>query len=117
MTLKISKSNPRPALFVLHLEGKINADTVQTFDRAFQDALVQGARYVVLDFTKLSFIASCGFRSIVRTKRNLQSPAGDVVAFGMQEQVESVFVMVGFVPPFFKTYNTLDDAINDLLEG
>lgn len=74
-------------------------------------ALVEkGARRIVCDFSGTSFVSSSGLRVILALSQALASVQGQVVLYGLQEQVARIFAIAGF-DQAIPTVATLDEAL------
>ena len=56
---------------VFHLEGKLDPNTTESLEQATQDALEQGARYLLLDFKGVTLITSAGLRAVLNIYKML----------------------------------------------
>ncbi|HEX6787141.1 MAG TPA: STAS domain-containing protein, partial [Acidimicrobiales bacterium] len=53
-------------LTILTVRGELDAYSASTLDAAFDQALADGARQMVLDLSEVGFIDSSGLRSMIR---------------------------------------------------
>ena len=63
---------------VLYLLGEVDPHTIDTLDRAVDEAL-QAAPSLVLDLSGVSFIDSAGLRSLIRAQRGVEALSGALV--------------------------------------
>jgi anti-anti-sigma regulatory factor len=133
MNISISQQQGRVPVTVIHLDGKLDSNSFQRLIDEAKKLYDDGARHLILDMTKLSYISSAGIvalHSIATLFRGEALPNTDAgwnairsmekerVA-GMQQQVKlcsvpaevrSVLDVVGF-SAFFEMYTDLDQAV------
>jgi len=100
MTLELRPERSSPSRLVLHLQGRLDANTYLDFDGATQPLLTelpQGAT-VVLDLAGLDYISSAGLRSVARVRKVTRALGGHTLLLDPQPQVRKVFDIVKAVP-------------------
>ncbi len=76
------------------LSGRVDVAGAHEIDMPM--AVVAGSRRaVVIDLTRVEFMASMGLRSLVVSAKSIVSKRGKVVLLGPQPQVEEVIVVSG----------------------
>lgn len=133
MQITISQKQGREPVTVIHLDGKLDSTSFQMLIDEAKKLYTAGARHLIMDMTKLSYISSAGIvslHSIAKLFRGESLPNTDAGwnairsmererAGGMQQQVKlfnvpvevrSVLEVVGF-SAFFEMYADLDQAI------
>lgn len=83
---------------VLALEGRLETTTTTTFDTAYKAAYADGARKVVLDCSKLTYISSAGLRSILQALKQLGANNGKLAIASPAPMVLEIFEISGFKP-------------------
>ncbi|MCS6911044.1 MAG: STAS domain-containing protein, partial [Anaerolineales bacterium] len=58
--MKISIHPVEPGQLVLHVEGRLDAETCNTLKRLFQDQVAAGTRYITVEMSQVAFIDSSG---------------------------------------------------------
>ena len=53
-------------------------------------------KQIILDFTKLNYIASSGMRMLLMLNKKAREKGGSVTIKGMSEDILQIFQMVGF---------------------
>ena len=53
-------------------------------------------KQIILDFTKLNYIASSGMRMLLMLNKKAREKGGSVAIKGMSEDILQIFQMVGF---------------------
>ena len=81
---------------VLELEGRMDATSTAEFDTVAHARLGQGARYIVVDMSRLEYISSAGLRSVLGLARAVRGAAGGLAFCGLQPMVAEVFRISGF---------------------
>lgn len=105
---EISKNN----IFVLHLDGYLDAHTSTELEKAF-DKLINEKKYkIIVNFEKLSYISSAGlgvFMAFIETVRNNK---GDIKLCAMSDKIFNIFDMLGF-PVLFDIAKEESTAISN----
>ena len=78
---------------VIHLEGEIDLDSVETFRWVVDDA-VRGATQVILDFTGVTFIDSSGTGLLVRSCLDFKARGIVLKLYNIPPVVDDVFTML-----------------------
>src|SRR6476469_10933215 len=60
------------------------------------DAVVAGAKKVLLDFSQLDYISSAGLRVLLGAAKKLRASGGTLGMFGLNQSVREVFEISGF---------------------
>lgn len=100
MTLELRTERPSPSRLVVHLHGRLDANTYLEFDGAVQPLLAEmpPATTVVLDLAGLDYISSAGLRSVARVRKATRALGGHTLLLDPQPQVRKVFDIVKAVP-------------------
>ena len=80
---------------VIKLVGRLDAKTARDAEAAFAEATNDTAN-VVLDMSKLDYIASAGLRALKRLRSDTRAKQGSLICRGVQDNVMDVFEMTGF---------------------
>ena len=133
MNITISTEQATQPITVIHLDGKLDSNSFQKLINEAQTAFTGGARRIILDMTKLTYISSAGIvslHSIAKLFRGEAIPNADAGwnairslekerASGLQQnvkllnvppEVRSVLDVVGF-SSFFEMHTDLQQAI------
>ena len=73
MEIKVSTENGRVPVTVLHIDGSVDAATQEEFAARAQEIIREGARYILLDLSRTSYISSAGLRALNVIFNNLRS--------------------------------------------
>jgi anti-sigma B factor antagonist len=92
------------------LQGRLDSNTSQTFEKRLLDSISDGIKYVVIDFKDLDYISSAGLRVILKATKTLKREDGKIMLCAMQDYVKEVFEIAGF-DSFLPIVPTLDEAL------
>lgn len=95
---------------VLHVQGRLDANTVEAFNQEWQSAVGPKATKVTLDLSDLEYISSAGLRGVMALHKMLKGRRGELSLCGLNGVVAEVFAVSGlsFVLPI---YESLDEAL------
>ena len=97
---------------LVEIEGGVDAYTAYELHEALEGILAQGHKRLVLDVSKMSFIASAGLRAILVAQREVSQRGGEVRVCGMDAQIRSIFEMIG-IDECLKLCDTCQEAMQD----
>lgn len=92
--LLIDTENVAPGVTKVNLRGRLDANAVQTISGTFGRVARTQAQLIV-DLSRVSFIASTGLRTLIGAARALASRNGRMVFLGPEPSVESVLITSG----------------------
>lgn len=86
-------------------------DTVQTvlFEEAVRD-MTTGQRFLVIDFSKCSYLSSSGIRVLLRTSKELGSQGGKLAVCGFSDELFRVFQIAG-LDSVFNLFGEVPEAV------
>jgi anti-sigma B factor antagonist len=107
--LLIDTEEVAPEVTKVNLRGRLDANGVQTIGATFERVARTQVRLIV-DLSRVTFIASTGLRTLIAAARNLAARKGRMVFLGPDASVQSVLITSGTeaVVPIFQD---LVDAI------
>jgi len=117
VALKIGVTESRAFAKTVHLEGRLNNETVAAFDAELERIANSSATVVVLDLAGLDYISSVGLRSIFRLQKTMAARSGKALLVNPQPQVQKVFQIVNAadISAVFASVQELDDYL-DLMQ-
>jgi anti-sigma B factor antagonist len=117
LALNIWVTGERPFSKTVHLEGRLNNETVGALDAELGQVAASPAKVVVLDLAGLSYINSEGLRSIFRFRKTMAARSGEMLLVNLQPPVKKVFEIVRAVDvaTVFASVEELD-AYLDLMQ-
>jgi anti-sigma B factor antagonist len=92
------------------LQGRLDSNTSQSFEKRLLDAISDGIKNVIIDFKDLDYISSAGLRVILKATKTLKREDGKIMLCSMQDYVKEVFEIAGF-DSFLPIVPTMDDAL------
>jgi anti-anti-sigma factor len=92
-----------PGVTKVNLRGRLDANGVQTISTTF-DRVARTQAQLIVDLSRVSFIASTGLRTLIGGARSVASRDGRMVFLGPEASVESVLITSGtaVVVPIFQ---------------
>jgi anti-anti-sigma factor len=117
LALNIRVTENRPFSRIVHLEGRLNNDTVASLDEPLSKIVDSPATVVVFDLARLEYISSLGLRSILRIQRVMAERSGKALLVNPQPQVQKVLEIINAVDlsAVFTSIQELDDYL-DLMQ-
>ena len=94
MALKVRVTETRSFSRTVHLEGRLDGETVPVLDGELNQVANSPVTVVVFDLEGLEYISSAGLRSIFRTQKLMAERAGNVLLVNARPQVQKVFEIV-----------------------
>jgi anti-anti-sigma factor len=118
MEILISQKQGRVPVTVLRPKDRINMGNTEELERSANEAIRQGAKYLVFDFADVPGITSAGLRTILSIAKKLGSDPSDdkkkspyVKLANPSPEVLKVFKIAGF-DLIFEIHADLQQAIN-----
>lgn len=85
---------------VVALTGKLDAATTPGIQAALLDRIRGGHKYLGLDFSGVSYLASSGLRMLLVLARTTTELEGRIVLCGLSPTMRDTLEVVGFLPNF-----------------
>ena len=82
-------------IHIVAITGSLDSTTAPEAQKSL-DAVVAGAKKVVLDFSSLDYISSAGLRVLLGAAKQLRASGGTLGMFGLNQSVREVFEISGF---------------------
>jgi anti-anti-sigma factor len=89
-------SSEEHGVTILSLEGRLETNTAEIYDTAFEAAHANGATKYVLDCGSLTYISSIGLRSILQSLKRLSACDGDLAIAAPAPMIMEIFEISGF---------------------
>ncbi len=64
LQITVSQQQGRVPVTIFHISGDIDANSYEMFEKQAQETIQAGARYLLLDLTKVTFMSSAGLRTL-----------------------------------------------------
>ncbi len=97
-------------VLIFSLIGRLDTQTYQEIDGKLKEWLGENYIYMIGDFTQLEFISSAGLRTILFTAKQLKAKKGQLVLYGINEQIKQVLEVTG-IGGVIPTTITREDAL------
>jgi anti-anti-sigma factor len=94
MALNLRVTQDRPFSRTIHLDGRLDSETVALLDSELNSLADSPIDVVVFDLAGLEYISSAGLRSIFGTRQTLAARSGRIVLLNARPPVQKVFDIV-----------------------
>ncbi len=95
---------------VVSIGGSIDAHVAVQFEQKMNEVLSKSSK-IVLDLSKLDYIATAGLGVLAAAKNQASAKGGDVIIAAPIDKVKKVFDTMGF-SKVFKITATVDEAVS-----
>ena len=82
------------------MEGELDTAAAQEVEKTFQPLYQSNGRDIVIDCTKLEYIASSGLRILISILKGAKVSGSKVIMRNMNEDIKNVFKLTGFINLF-----------------
>lgn len=106
------QTTERDGFPVVRIEGNLDTNTAPTAQGHFDQLLQDGKDHLVVDCTELNYISSSGLRVLLATAKKLRKTKGRLHICCLNETVEEVFEISGFMS-IFSVFEDVDSALDD----
>lgn len=97
-------------VLIVTVDGQLVVTNRQEFKQAILDAVEQGMKLVVVDFTDSGYIDSSGLGALVSLSRRLREAGGDLRLVGLNEDLRTLFELTR-LDALFPLYATRAEAL------
>ncbi len=94
MNITYEKPPEVEGALIARLDGSLNALTADQLWETASKQVDQGARIVVLDFTKITMLTSAGIGILVRLYTRLNDREGSLAVFGCSPKIREIIAIV-----------------------
>jgi anti-sigma B factor antagonist len=111
--MNITVDTIAPTQAVIHVEGRLDAETADTFKVKTKEVAGTGVKYLTVDIGKLTFIDSSGLSAIISTLKLLRQSGGslNLACVGPQANTALRLTMLDKV---LTKFDTVDEATKSL---
>ncbi len=95
---------------LVNVDGQLVVGNRQAFKQAVLDEVEQGARLVIIDFSRAAYIDSSGLGALVSLGKRLRELGGDVRLAALNDDLRTLFELTR-LDALFPLYASRDDAI------
>jgi anti-anti-sigma factor len=116
MPLNVRVEPGRTLAQMVHLEGRLDTETVEILDKELETLLAQDVKVLVFDLAALDYISSAGLRSLFGAQKTMGQRGGEALLLNPQPQVQKVFDIVKAVPlkTIFRSVAELDSYLDTI---
>lgn len=97
-------------VLILALQGRLDSNTSNDFEKKLLGFVHQGQTQFVLDFKDLDYISSAGLRVLLKTVKELKPSNGQLYLCSLKDYIREIFEMSGFLS-FLPVHATLEDSL------
>ncbi len=90
-TMSIELRNPVAAAWILDIQGIVNSSAEAPLMDAYTRASAQGARSILLNFTRLEYMNSSGIGLLVTLLIRIKRQGQRLLAFGLSDHYRQIF--------------------------
>ena len=101
-----------PDAVVVDVDGQLVVTNRQEFKQVVLDEVEQGARSIVVDFSRSAYIDSSGLGALVSLGKRIREAGGDLRLAGLNEDLRTLFELTR-LDALFPLYATRADALAD----
>ena len=94
-------------------KGRLDSNTSQKLEDELFQAISNGSKRMLIDFTDLNYISSDGLRVILRATKAIKRADGQIMFCCMHDYVKEVFEIAG-LGSLLPIVATMDDALKAL---
>ena len=106
MKVEVTRSG---SVAIAGVNGRVDSANASSFDKVLEDAMVGGAKSMVLDFTELAYLSSAGLRAILLTVKRTKSAGGELAVCRVPSHILEVLEVSGFTR-LIKVARTVEEA-------
>jgi anti-anti-sigma factor len=116
MPLNVRVEPGRSLSQMVHLEGRLDTETVEILDQELESLFAKDVKVLVFDLGALDYISSAGLRSLFGAQKTMEKRGGEALLLNPQTQVQKVFDIVKAVPlkQVFRNVAELDGYLDTI---
>lgn len=82
-------------VLTINVEGRLDSTTAPALEDSMR-TIMDGAKEIIFDFTKLEYISSAGLRILLATQKIMNKTDGKLKVVGINDEVKEIFEATGF---------------------
>lgn len=90
-------ANKEENIYVITIDGEIDASSSIELDTAISEAIKSGERKIIVDCAKLNYISSAGLGVFMSYLEDFEEQGIKIALYEMNDKVKSVFEILGLV--------------------
>ncbi len=95
---------------IVDFKGELDSNTSPDAEKYLKEIIANGGKYILAHFGKLDYISSAGLRILLVTAKELNTIGGELRICELNETVEEIFSISGFVG-IFNVFGSEQEAI------
>ncbi len=107
MSFTLTRDDER---LIVDVDGQLVVSNRQEFKQLVLDEVEQGARLVIVDFSKSAYIDSSGLGALVSLGKRIREAGGELRLAALNEDLRTLFELTR-LDALFPLYATRDDAL------
>jgi anti-sigma B factor antagonist len=84
-----------PGVSVVRVEGDLDLYNTRELADCADEAMEKGCLHLIIDFSRLKFIDTSGFSSLITCNRRLKAKHGTLSVFGLDSNTQKLFSRIG----------------------
>lgn len=108
--MKITVTDAQVDIKVMVFEGNLETNTSPEAEQKINSLIETGVKNILINFEKLNYISSAGLRVLLATAKKLKTKQGMLCIIGLNETVQEIFEMSGFIA-IFNVFDSESEAI------
>jgi anti-sigma B factor antagonist len=106
MEVQIHRSEKQEDMYIMEIEGRIDAHTAPEVEKELHALLSDGFVKIIVDFNQVNYISSGGLRVFLTALKQTRAKNGDLKLVNLAPSVEKIFKLAGFT----KIFNIMSDV-------
>ena len=98
------------SITIVSLKGHLDTATAPEVESRLLQMFQEGKKYMVLDFSEVTYLASAGMRVLLTLAKRVKGLAGRLMLTALLPTVHDVLSITGFLP-YFEIYETVEKAV------
>lgn len=104
------KETSAEGVTILEPNGRVDINNAGALESRLVDLIRAGARRLLVDFRKVTYISSAGFRALLIARKLADQTGGNLVLCGMSAEIKRVFA-IGAFTDLFTICATADEGL------
>lgn len=111
LNIRLEKREGSPVVMVIHLEGYLQANTLEKFKASMDSIFEQGIFNVVFNCENIKFASSAALGALMSILDEIENRDGQMVMAKLSPPIEEVFELLDFYD-IFPVTQSIDEALS-----
>ena len=98
---------------IMQPNGCIDSANTQNVEEHFKNLLNDNKRYIIMDFSNVTFISSSGIGILLGTVSSLRERGGDLIFMNVPAQIGEIFDILN-INDYFITINSIEELASTI---